>query len=425
MKSKNLSIKSKISRWRRRHIRRIKILSKHPVAVPIFTFIVLILGFSLLYHFVLSSSKQFVVTPNSKIVIISHDGIQQVVPTSDKTIGQLLSKLKIKINDGDVVEPSLTTPINQDDFRINIYRALPVELVDGSNISFTYSAATTPRSIAQQAAVNLYPEDKVTTVPSENFIKDGSIGEQVIIDRATPINLNLYGSPIVLRTQAKTVAGLIKQENIHLAATDQVIPDKNSLLSANEGVFIERKGTKIESITQSIAMPIQTIEDDTLAYGTSAIRQQGSDGTEVSTYQDQLVNGVVVGRTLIQTVVTQPAVTEIVVEGNSLSGIKGDMALAGIAVSDYQYADYIISHESGWCPTKAQGEHDCPAVPDNSQTPDGYGLCQATPGYKMASEGSDWATDPITQLKWCSGYASSRYGGWANAYDHWIANGNW
>jgi hypothetical protein len=172
-------------------------------------------------------------------------------------------------------------------------------------------------------------------------------------------------------------------------------------------------------------MPIQTISDNSLAYGTSAIRQQGSNGQQVTTYQDQLQNGVVIGRTVLQTVVTQPAVTEIVVEGTSLSGIKGDMALAGISSSDYQYADYIISHESGWCPTKAQGEHDCPAIPDNSGTSAGYGLCQATPGYKMESAGADWATDPITQLKWCSGYAEGRYGSWQNAYDHWIANGNW
>ncbi|MEI9914097.1 MAG: hypothetical protein WDN66_03915 [Candidatus Saccharibacteria bacterium] len=64
-------------------------------------------------------------------------------------------------------------------------------------------------------------------------------------------------------------------------------------------------------------------------------------------------------------------------------------------------------------------------VPDDSYTSAGYGLCQATPGYKMASAGSDWATDPITQLKWCNGYAVSRYGGWYNAYVHWINNGNW
>jgi hypothetical protein len=103
------------------------------------------------------------------------------------------------------------------------------------------------------------------------------------------------------------------------------------------------------------------------------------------------------------------------------------MALAGIAPSDYNAADYIISNESGWCPTKWQGEYGgCPAyhgTPSSSGV--GYGLCQATPGYKMASSGSDWGTNPVTQLKWCSGYAKGRYGGWQGAYQHWLAYHSW
>jgi hypothetical protein len=134
-----------------------------------------------------------------------------------------------------------------------------------------------------------------------------------------------------------------------------------------------------------------------------------------------------VGRRPIQVTVVQPPVTEIRVIGTNLSGIKGDMALAGIAPSEYQYADYIISRESGWCPTKWQGEWGgCPAyhgTPTSSGT--GYGLCQATPGWKMASAGADWGTNPVTQLKWCTGYARGRYGGWQGAYNFWISHHYW
>jgi hypothetical protein len=105
-------------------------------------------------------------------------------------------------------------------------------------------------------------------------------------------------------------------------------------------------------------------------------------------------------------------VTQIEVVGTSLSGIKGDMALAGIGPGDYQYVDYIVSHESGWRPDAGS-----PSGP--------YGLCQAYPGSKMASAGSDWLTNPVTQLRWCNGYALGRYGSWAAAYNHWVAARNW
>jgi hypothetical protein len=238
--------------------------------------------------------------------------------------------------------------------------------------------------------------------------------------------VNLYGTPLLIRTHAKTVGELVKEKGITLASSDQVVPDPATPLSPNAQVFIVRHGTKIESVTQTIAMPIQTISDPTLAYGTNAVRQVGSAGTQVITYQDQLNNNVVVGRTVIQTLITQAPVTQIVVIGTSLSGIKGDMALAGISPNDYQYADYIISHESGWCPTKAQGEIGiCPPYAGTVPDYGGYGLCQATPGIKMSSAGADWATNPITQLQWCAGYAVSRYGSWYNAYEHWLADHNW
>ena len=150
---------------------------------------------------------------------------------------------------------------------------------------------------------------------------------------------------------------------------------------------------------------------------------------QVVTYQLHLVNGREVGRTAIQTVVTQPPVTQIVAQGKAVqipSDKQAVMSLAGIGSGDYAYVDYIVSHESGWCPTKLQGQYGgCPAYPPAS-IPSylGYGLGQATPGSKMAAYGSDWATNAVTQLKWASGYAS-RYGGWAGAYNHWVADHNW
>lgn len=84
------------------------------------------------------------------------------------------------------------------------------------------------------------------------------------------------------------------------------------------------------------------------------------------------------------------------------------MNLAGINSTDYAAADYIISHESSWRLT---------ATEPNSGA---YGLCQSLPASKMETAGADWLNNPVTQLKWCSSYATSRYGGWWQAYDHWV-----
>ncbi len=103
------------------------------------------------------------------------------------------------------------------------------------------------------------------------------------------------------------------------------------------------------------------------------------------------------------------------------------MIEAGIAESDYHFVEYIINHEGSWSPCKVNGGAiDCDyyvlkddvwkAHNGNNRS---YGICQALPGYKMASEGSDWQTSISTQLRWCTKYAKARYGSWKNAYDAW------
>ncbi|HYH36574.1 MAG TPA: ubiquitin-like domain-containing protein [Candidatus Saccharimonadales bacterium] len=384
---------------------------KHPFAVPFITVMVLVCLTGSVY-LVARQTNRLPPVHDAKVVIISHDKEQQIVPSKEPTVGALLAKLNIRLGQGDVVEPALNTPIEQDQFRINIYRAVPVAIVDGGQKTYTSSAAKTPRAIARQAGVQTYPEDRIIASPANNSYQSGIIGEQVTVERSVPINVDLYGTPVAMRTQAKTVGQLMKEKNIKLIQNDQISPAANTPITPGMQISFIRTGVKVETITEEIATPVQKINDPSLAYGTKAIRQQGSPGQQVVTYQIQIVNNVERGRTVIQKVVNKQPVTQIEVVGTSLSGIKGDMGRAGIAPGDYQYADYIISKESGWRP--------------DARNPSGaYGLCQALPGSKMGSAGADWQTNPVTQLRWCNGYAVSRYGSWAAAYNHWLSAHSW
>jgi hypothetical protein len=52
-----------------------------------------------------------------------------------------------------------------------------------------------------------------------------------------------------------------------------------------------------------------------------------------------------------------------------------------------------------------------------------YGIPQALPADKMASAGSDWQTNPRTQITWGLGYIKGTYGTPCNAWAHEQANG--
>jgi uncharacterized protein YabE (DUF348 family) len=414
-------IHRKVLASHKKHIRHVKRVVRHPLfTIPTATFMVL-LALGAVGIISTSGGKPSFHPSDTYVVIVSHDGTEQTVPTRAPTVGVLLSRLHVTLNTGDVVEPAKSTPIVQQDFRVNVYRAVPVEIIDGAQHTYTYSAAATPRSIVQQADVSIYPEDNVSVVPTQNFLVDDAIGERVVIDPATPVEVNIYGTPAVVRTHATTVAALMKDEKIQLGKGDSVTPVPSTPITAGIQVFFTHSGTQIQTVTQSIPTPLQTVQDTSLSFGTKVVRQQGSAGTELITYQLNLQNGKVVGKTQIQQVVTVQPVPEIIAEGQAVqipSDQQAIMALAGIPAGDYAYVSYIVSHESGWCPTKLQGDIGyCPGYPP-SPIPSylGYGLGQATPGTKMAAYGSDWETNPVTQLKWANAYANATYGGWASAY---------
>ena len=85
------------------------------------------------------------------------------------------------------------------------------------------------------------------------------------------------------------------------------------------------------------------------------------------------------------------------------------MAAAGIAQSDWQYVDYIVSRESGWNPNATNSSSGA------------CGLVQALPCSKVPGNGYN----PVDNLRWATGYATGRYGSWAGAYNFWVNNHWW
>jgi Transglycosylase SLT domain len=95
----------------------------------------------------------------------------------------------------------------------------------------------------------------------------------------------------------------------------------------------------------------------------------------------------------------------------STSAIQA-MARQMVPSGQFQCFSNIVDHESSW------NYH---AVNASSGA---YGLFQALPASKYSSAGSDWQTNPATQIKWGLNYMNSRYGSPCEAWSFWQAN-NW
>jgi uncharacterized protein YabE (DUF348 family) len=386
-----------------RHIRR------RPYLIPLMG---LVLGGLIVGLIFFSKGGLTYVQTDYHVVFVFDSGTKRTIDTQAPTVGVLIKRLNLHLIPQDVVEPSLNTPIVEDNFRVNIYHARPVTVIDGTKKTVTLTAQKSARVVAQQAGLGVNPEDIASF--SQGDIKENIIGEQVVIARATPVNLNLYGSQFQSYTQAHTVAKLLEEKRIKLDNGESVNPAPSTPITPGMQVFILAKGSKVETVEQDVPFPVQKNNDFSLSFGTTVVHQQGINGKQAITYLITAKKDGSVTRTVIQQAVIQNPVPQVEAIGATIA-INGDktavMAQAGIASGDYPYANFIVSHESGWRVTAAN--------------PSGaYGLCQALPGSKMATAGADWQTSPITQLRWCSGYAR-HYGGWGGAYNFWLAHHYW
>lgn len=86
--------------------------------------------------------------------------------------------------------------------------------------------------------------------------------------------------------------------------------------------------------------------------------------------------------------------------------------LSGFGWSAEQFGclDPLWTRESGWRVTAANASG-------------AYGIPQALPGSKMATYGSDWRTNPRTQITWGLHYIAGRYGSPCSAWSHFQATG--
>lgn len=93
-------------------------------------------------------------------------------------------------------------------------------------------------------------------------------------------------------------------------------------------------------------------------------------------------------------------------EGDPRDIARALMPEFGFSSDQFGCLDSLWMRESGWNPSA------------ENPSSGAYGIPQSLPGSKMASAGSDWMTNPATQIEWGLGYIRDRYGSPCGAWAH-------
>ncbi len=285
------------------------------------------------------------VRSDGRLLTVYDRGQETILLTQAETIRQALDEAKIAIDPKDVVEPSLDEPMVASDYRVNIYRARPVLIIDGSNRLKITTAYQTAEQIVTKAGLTLFAEDKVSISSVEDITKDG-VGLQVVIERALPINLTLYGRNSQVRTLAKTVRQFLRQKNIQLDANDKVSSDLDSVLLPNQTLRIWREGRQVITIEEEIAFAVDKVEDADREISYRAIKTPGQLGLRQVSYEILIEDGLEVGRVEINSLVINQPVSQV-----EVVGIKGRYSTP---LENQQITwDYLIAQ--GFSPVQTAG----------------------------------------------------------------------
>ena len=181
------------------------------------------------------------------------------VKTHSATVADVINKSGIKLNQGDIVEPSLETTVDADNYFINIHRARPAVVRDGKKDIYVMTASYDLKTIARNAGLEVYDGDEVRPATNTLFLELGMV--------------EVYD---VIRNGGSTIT-----EEVEIPYSEQRIKDYN------------------------------------VAPGKEEVRQLGEVGVKVKTYKVLYVDGKEVERKLVFEDVKKEPVPRIVAVGAS------------------------------------------------------------------------------------------------------------
>ena len=261
-----------------------------------------------------------------RLFMIYDRGVERGIISDASSLRKVLEEANISLDQNDRVEPGLDDELATNQYQVNIYRARPVMIEDGSVRQLVMSAYQTPKQIASHAGIELRDEDKASVDLNNNFINDGA-SIRMTVDRATPINLQLYGKVDTVYTQATTVGEFLKEKKIVLGENDDMSLNASSLVNEGMQLSIWRNGKQTITQEEEVNFETEQVQDANREVGYREVSTPGKKGKKMVTYEIIMQNGNEVSRQAIQTVVTEQPSKQVETVGSKPS-FSGDFAAA-------------------------------------------------------------------------------------------------
>ena len=390
-----------------------------------------------------------------KTVTLDVDGTSKTITTYSGSVEGMLESQGVRLGERDVVAPGTDAKLSDGD-QIVVRYARQVTMTDGDAERDVWVTVTD----AGEALSTLAERGGDVSLVASRSGDRASLPLRLNDDG--PVAVVADGSARVVEDHAASVDTVLDDAKVELdkadrvsivpvatLAEDKAIDSKSAKAAEKAGADVAIQVQRVESknVTKKTDLDFDTKtvqDDDRFADKGNLVRTEGEQGERTRVVLVRTVDGEIVYRKEISDKVTKKPVDRVIVEGTkerpvveeaaveptttggsqaaepkvasepsapvpsgSVKQIAQEMAAArGWTGQEWTCLDLLWERESGWNYQAA------------NPSSGAYGIPQALPGSKMGSAGSDWATNPSTQIEWGLGYIGDRYGTPCGAWGH-------
>ncbi|PUB22274.1 uncharacterized protein YabE (DUF348 family) [Promicromonospora sp. AC04] len=377
-----------------------------------------------------------------KTVTLDVDGTAKTITTYSGSVEGMLESQGIRLGERDVVAPGTDAKLADGD-QVVVRYARQVTMTDGEDERDVWVTVTD----ASEALTTLAERGGDVALVASRSGDRASLPLRLNDDG--PVAVVADGSTQVVEDHAESVDSVLADVKVELDKDDRVsivpvstlaedkaidVKTAKSAKQAGADVAVQVQRVETKKVTQKFDLDYDTKttkDNDRYEDEDNLVRTEGEEGVRTRVVLLRTVDGEVVARKELSNKVTKQPVDRVVVEGTkerpvveetsvedtsessttvpsgSVKEIGQQMAAArGWTGSEWTCLDLLWERESGWNYQAA------------NPSSGAYGIPQALPGSKMGTAGSDWATNPATQIEWGLGYIADRYGTPCGAWGH-------
>jgi uncharacterized protein YabE (DUF348 family) len=223
----------------------------------------------------------------SKEVVITVDGQQREVTTLAGSVNGALETAGLQVGAHDIVAPAANASIS-DGSHIALERARPLDLtINGKERQLWTTADTVDQALVQlgqDPAALVLSADRSREIPLD--------GIELTANAVRTVSISDAGRPAKkVSTGAKTVADVLKEQGVTLAAADTTEPALTTAVKDGQQIKVSRVVIKTVTQTVDIAPKDVRTDDPKLDKGSTVVAAKGKPGKQKVVTTITTVNG--------------------------------------------------------------------------------------------------------------------------------------